>query len=64
MAIMGVFNELGLKIVLLIIVAALVYAFSRLFFKQGEGIKVFKYFMGINVYLLAVLILIVVGVYI
>ncbi len=63
MTIMGVLNELSLKIVLLIIVTVLVYAFSRLFFKQGEGIKVFKYFMGINVYLLAVLILIVVGVY-
>jgi protoheme IX farnesyltransferase len=64
MTVMGVFNELSLKIVLLIIVAVLVYAFSRLFFKHGEGIKVFKYFMGINVYLLAVLILIVVGVYV
>jgi len=64
MILMGVFNELGLKIILLIIASILVYAFSSLFFKQGEGIKVFKYFLGINVYLLAVLLLIVVGVFI
>lgn len=64
MIMMGVFSELGLKILLLLIVAALVYAFLRLFFKAGEGIKVFKYFIGINIYLLVVLILIVVGVYV
>lgn len=60
---MGVFNELGLKLILLIIVVALIYAFANLFFKRAIGINVFKYFMGINMYLLAVLVLIVVGVF-
>lgn len=64
MPFMGVFSALALKFILIIIVAALIYAFSRLLVKQQEGMPVFKYFMGINAYLLAVLILIVVGVYV
>jgi len=64
MTVMGVLPALSLKIVLLFIVIALVYAFSQLFLQKGEGIKVFRYFMGINIYLLAVLVLIVVGVFV
>jgi len=64
MILMGVFSALILKVLLIMIVLALIYAFSRLFLKKEEGIKVFKYFMGINVYLLVILILIVVGVFI
>ena len=64
MPLMGVFSALGLKLILIIIVAALIFAFSRLLTKQQEGMSVFKYFMGINAYLLAILILIVVGVYV
>lgn len=64
MPFMGVFSALGLKLILFLFVAALIFAFSRLLVKQQEGMSVFKYFMGINAYLLAVLILIVVGVYV
>lgn len=64
MPLMGVFSALGLKLILFLFVAALIFAFSRLLVKQQEGMSVFKYFMGINAYLLAVLILIVVGVYV
>lgn len=64
MPLMGVFSALGLKLILILFVAALIFAFSRLLIKQQEGMPVFKYFMGINAYLLAVLILIVVGVYV
>lgn len=64
MPMMGVFSALVLKLLLIAMVVVLVYSFSRLFFKKGEGIQIFKYFMGINVYLLAILVLIVVGVYI
>ncbi len=64
MTVMGVLPALSLKIVLLFIVIVLVYAFSQLFLQKGEGIKVFRYFMGINIYLLAVLVLIVVGVFV
>jgi len=61
---MGVFTAATLRILLVFIVFALVFVFGRLVVKQGEGMPVFKYFMGINAYLLAVLILIVVGVYV
>lgn len=64
MPFMGVFSALGLKLILFLFVAALIFAFSRLLVKHQEGMSVFKYFMGINAYLLAVLILIVVGVYV
>lgn len=64
MPFMGVFSALGLKLILFLFVAALIFAFSHLLVKQQEGMSVFKYFMGINAYLLAVLILIVVGVYV
>lgn len=64
MTLMGVFNVLALKVLLIVFVLALLVAFTRMFFKLSEGAKVFKYFMGINMYLLAVLILIVVGVYV
>lgn len=64
MTVMGVFNVLALKVLLIVFVLALLVAFTRMFFKLSEGAKVFKYFMGINMYLLAVLILIVVGVYV
>lgn len=64
MPLMGVFSALGLKLILILFVAALIFAFSRLLVKKQEGMSVFKYFMGINAYLLAVLILIVVGVYV
>ncbi len=64
MIVMGVFSALALKIILVLIVIALIVAFSSWFFKQGGGEKVFKYFMGINIYLLSILILIVIGIYI
>lgn len=64
MPMMGVFTALSLKVMLILIVSSLVYAFARLYLLKKEGINVFRYFMGINMYLLAVLILIVVGVYI
>jgi protoheme IX farnesyltransferase len=60
---MGVFNNISLKIILFMIIAALIFAFSRFLLKSSEGSKIFKYFMGINAYLLLILILIVVGVF-